>query len=243
MGPTASAQVNYGNFSGDTVTYHDVTEMTTSAGDPEPLLRAPTIHGDVLDFDPAGFHATDDGGGADETSVRVDAELLSQRGSAIRTIRVQASGDHSLLANDSTDIAEIFYELELASITVHDVDGSPLRSPVALAPAAIFAMDSLPSAAGHLDPWILVLHYDVDTALDQAGVLYSEGATRLVIELWNTLDATGDPETIASIAEKDFTLQASPVPEPDTRVALVCAVTMLAALLAIRSPQGRRPFR
>src|SRR5688500_7834477 len=65
------APINYGSFSGLSVSYIDVTEDSTT-GDALPLFGAPVFSGNSVDFNPVGFDAGASGAnGSDVTGARL----------------------------------------------------------------------------------------------------------------------------------------------------------------------------
>ena len=71
-----ATSINYGDFGGSTVMYLDVIEMANTLGDEAPLYGTPTLFGDKLDFDPAGFAATATDGSLDFTDGQLNFTLI-----------------------------------------------------------------------------------------------------------------------------------------------------------------------
>ena len=228
--PAFAAPINYGDFAGSTVMYLDVTETANTPGDSEPQYGAPSILGDKLDFDPAGFTATSTGGLPDLTDGQLNFTMMGVPGAAISTISLSEGGDYNLLGT-GTAATQIHYGLGLTSIVVLEVDGSPLASPVSLGAISTGGSDDLSLGADLLTPWSLDMLYDVNAALDAAKVDYIVGATKLEIAIDNTLAAISEASSIAFIAKKDFMVDVTVtpfdpfnIPEPSTFVLLGLAL-------------------
>lgn len=98
--PGAVATVNYGDFLGTDVDFLQVSETTTSVGDPEPLLEAPTLGGTgtQLLFSPSAFVSSCIGPStSDTTSTNLTTTIAAQTGVHIETISLMAAGDTTLL--------------------------------------------------------------------------------------------------------------------------------------------------
>lgn len=219
-----AAPINYGDFSGSTVMYLDVTETANTPGDTEPMYGPPSIFGNQLDFDPAGFSASSAGGLPDLTDGQLNFTLMGVPGAAITDIDISESGDYNLLGTGGVP-TQIIYGVAITSITVLEVDGSALPVPVALAATSTGGGDDLSQGADLLTPWANSLSYDVNAALGLAGVKFVIGATKLEIAINNTLAALSEPSSIAFVAKKDFLLDISVepfdplnIPEPSTLI-------------------------
>ncbi|MGB5395763.1 MAG: VPLPA-CTERM sorting domain-containing protein [Gammaproteobacteria bacterium] len=233
-----AAPINYGDFNGTTVMYIDVTETANTAGDTEPLFYSPNITGNLLDFDPKGFAASAGGGSSDLTDGQLNFMLRGQPGNAITSFTFNESGDYVLFGT-GTAATGIFYALSVSHVSVSEIDGVALASPVLLSGASASGGDNLGNGSDAGTPWGLSLTYDVNAALNAAGVLYNAGATRLDIVLDNNLGAISETSTIASIAKKDFRINVGTevfVPEVPIPGALVLMLSGLAGLIAV----GRR---
>jgi hypothetical protein len=96
--------------------------------------------------------------------------------------------------------------------------------------------DDLANGSDAGTPWSPGLTYDVNAALNAAGVLYNTDATRLEVVLDNNLGAISETATIASIAKKDFRININTevfVPELPIPGALVLMLSGLAGLVAV----------
>ena len=237
LSPCANAMsINYGDFFGSSVMFLDVTETANTPDDEEPLYLAPTIIGDKLDFDPAGFSATATGGSADLTDGQLNFTLMGISGTAITSIWLSERGDYSLLGS-GTEVTQVVYGLGIASVTVLAIDGVSLAVPIPLSAESESDGDDLGDGVEVSTHWDLSLHYDVPSALDEAEIDFRIGATKLEVALNNTLGAISEPSSIAFIAKKDFMIDVETeiIPEPLT---LVLAVGCL-SLVLLRTTAGR----
>ncbi len=210
-----ATSINYGDFAGSTVMYLDVTETANTPDDEAPLYGTPTLFGDKLDFDPAGFAATAADESADLTDGQLNFTLMGLPGVAIKSISFSEGGDYSLLGNGGT-VTQVFYGITVASVKVLEVDGVALESPVNLAPASASGGDTLTGQSKMSVPWDLGIDYDVHAALTTADVDFEVGATKIKIAVNNTLGAISMTKTIAFIAKKSFMVDVETIPEPTT---------------------------
>ena len=104
-----AATINYGNFSDvppGGVMYLDVTETANSAGDDEPLHGLPSIRGNHLDFDPAGFSSTSRSGGSDGTGGRLSMAISAVQGSSIESLKISGRGDATLFVSGTATVSD-----------------------------------------------------------------------------------------------------------------------------------------
>jgi len=245
-----AAPINYGDFSGGSVMYLDVTETANTPGDAEPLYGPAAIANNYLDFDPAGFTASGVSGGADITDGQLSFRLAALPNSSLETLTIRESGDYTLFGTGSAS-TQIGYATAISSIAVLEVDGLPLAAPAPLVSASASGSRNLSSNPGQLNFWTLGLTYNVDAALSSAGIPYTFGATRLEIVVDNSLLGISEPFSIAYVAKKDFSfdVQTAPispflsssspsvVPEPSSALLVVIA----AALMQFRRRRGSAP--
>lgn len=244
---SVAAPINHGNFFGATVDYLDVTEDTNS-GDTQPLFGAPTISGDSLDFDPVGFSANSSGGGPpDQTDGQLSFMISAKGGNVIETLSLTEAGDTSLAR--SIVSLEDAYTRVTANIFVDILEVD--YAPVAMTINANGVMTFTPSGGEYFlsvdgagnptynTSWTGNFFLELDPILAANGI--TGKATKIGVNLDNTLTASSGPNSSALIAKKDFdgvviTVNPDPnvVPEPSTCV--LAAIGMLAAF-------GARRFR
>lgn len=229
---TASAvhasPINYGDFTGTTVMYLDVTESANTPGDEPPLFGEPTIIGNKLDFDPFGFSASAADGSADITDGQLNFTLMGVQGQPINSFSITESGDFSLLGV-GTAATQINYAVAASSVTVLEVDGVPLAVPVTLGAASASGSDDLSAGIDALTPWSLSLAYDVNAALAAANVPFNQGATKLEIAVNNSLVAISEDTSISLVVKKDFMIDTM-IPEPSS----IALLGFAAATLGLR---------
>jgi hypothetical protein len=88
--------IDHGDFTGDTVSFIDVSEDSTTDPDALPLLGSPTVGGDSLDFNGISFASSPGAGGVDMTNGNLTMGIEAQAGRAIDTISLTEAGDYTL---------------------------------------------------------------------------------------------------------------------------------------------------
>jgi hypothetical protein len=215
--------MNYGDFNGSTVMYLDVTESNPG---PTALFGAPSIFGDLLDFNPVGFNASSSG-----AAVIVDAQLnttiMSTNNQPITQVIFNEAGDYTLaglgpaLANATVGMAVMVDVIEVNGVPQF-VSGGSYTMTFAPAGSTGNGSYSLPGDLGTTVPWTGSLSVDVNAIVP--------GATKVQIVLDNTLTATAANGGSAFIAKKDFRGLTITVPEPATVSILSIALLGLAGL-------------
>ena len=122
--PSANATpINYGDFSGTTVMYLDVTE--SSATDPTQLYGAPYVTGNSLNFDPVSFNSFSTGGSVvDITDGTLSLGIKALSGESIPIVQISEAGDYTLtgLVNNAfAGVAANYF------INIFEVDGAPIN--------------------------------------------------------------------------------------------------------------------
>jgi hypothetical protein len=233
------AQINYGTFSAEHVEYVNVTE---DSGEDEalPLFGAPTVTGDSIDFNPVGFDASSMNGGADITDSNLVFMVRSKSGSRISSVTFSEAGDTTLAGNVSMGSMGTATRVTATGvIDIHevDVDGDAIYDPTGINHISVpFSLTFTPSggdyflgtdgAGGPLfhTPWTGSVTVDIDAILIANGIPVppgpidpNGGATKISIDLDNTLTAVSQNGTSAHIAKKDFggiTIRANVPTEP-----------------------------
>jgi hypothetical protein len=242
-----AAPISYGNFSGISVDFLDVTEDANSAGDAPPLFGAPTVAGDSLDFNPVGFSASASGaGGVDVTDGNLSFDVMAKPMNVISNLLLAEAGDVTLLGfgNDQTYAAvraNIF-------VDVYEVDGVGINTIT-----KHFSMTFTPSGGDYglatdggggplfNSGWSGNVPIDVNGILVGEGIAFDRGATKISINLDNTLMALSQTGTFSLIAKKNFgvsvrvNIPGGEIPEP-TSFALVSLAGV--ALVACRRRKG-----
>jgi hypothetical protein len=238
--------VFYPDQIGDTVSYTSISEETLTAGDPDELFGTPTISGNTLNFDPISFSSFSSssqlGDPDDATSGQLNFDVEAFAGKTIETIELVESGEINLIDFFGTGSADTFATVEGDVIlTIFEVDGSALGLPLVINSVMTFG----PSAGDwDLDTdgvvaadWTGGKVLDIQQALVDNLIAFNDGATKVSLQIVNTLTAGSEPGTSSFITKKDFhsfSITAMGRPVPDT------ASTGLLLILACTSLLGAR---
>lgn len=220
----------YGDFSDvppGTVKYLDVAESSTT--DSTPLYGAPTITGNLLDFDPSSFGAYAIGSGsADVTDGQLNFTVSAIDGKSIKSITVSEGGDFTFTGATPT-ASSLVVARAITIISILEVDGVALLNPIDLTSTKTFSADYA-SFGGAPVPdagfWSIEDIIDIEGALAPG---YNLGATKIEVAINNQLSAISDQGTISWIAKKDFNITVPSVPEPSSLMLLTAS-----AVLAVR---------
>lgn len=229
-----AGSINYGNFSGATVEYLDVTE-DSNTGDALPLYGAPTVQGDSLDFNPIGFSATASGeNGVDQTDGQLFFMVEAKIGSRIDGIVIEEAGDTGLtgIGTDATATqvrSDVF-------IDVLEIDRIPVTSPINLTASLIYSPsdgDYLLGTDGGGGPFFDTQWTGSTTVTFSPDVLGVTGrVTKINVTMDNQLSAISEAGTSATIAKKDtdttgLTVEVFEIPEPATALLLLAGCVAL----------------
>ena len=225
--------INYGNFSGTTVDYIDVEEDTNS-GDTLPLFGAPSVSGDSLDFDPVGFNAHSTGAaGVDVTDGNLNFMIMAKAGYAIDMLSLSEAGDTTLSGFGTN--ATFTSVTGIGNLDILEVDGVGITPKISVPINLVFTPSGGTyelGADGGGGPlfstiWSGSWLKNIEQELINNNVPYTLGATKVSINLDNTLTALSEAGTFALIAKKDFGGVSITVniPEPATWLLVsVCGV-------------------
>lgn len=228
LASTAQAVVNYADLSGTAFDFTNMSETTTSAGDPEPLWGTPSVAGNTLIFTPGAFISTAGGGSVDQTNSTFEVTITSQDPDniAIDQLIVNELGDYSLTGvGTAATSASVLAGAGLV-VTQVNVGGS-------IVPTAIggFASDFVnfdtPTQAGG---WTATINADIKALVD---AVYGPGqafATQVAVVWDNNLSTTSEAGTNALIQKKiglpAVTMEV--IPEPGTALLLGLGLAGLA---------------
>jgi hypothetical protein len=222
-----SAPINYGSHVGSTVNYIDVIEDTTTS-DPVPLFGAPIFSADSIDFNPVGFDAQAMGaGGNDVTGAKLTFTIEAHPGKFLRNISFSEAGDTTLAGagNDSTATSVT----ATGTITVTEANFASIASV-----AHPIALTFTPSGGGYglgtdggggpifFQQWAGSLLVDIHQIVPNA--------TKVSIDITNTLTASSQAGTAATINKKDFggiSITVN-IPEPASLVLVVLGMVSFA---------------
>ncbi len=239
LASAAQAAIMYGDFSDippGGVMYLDVEESSFSNTLPPGLYGAPTITGNLLDFDPSAFGISSSDGASDLIDGQLNFTLMALPGAGITGFSIVEGGDFSF--SGITPSAGTFVSASAgATVSILEVDGVALPTPISLFASDTFVTD-YPTTGGApstgLLPWSLVTFVDLGSAIPFP---FTEGATKIEVAINNQLNtATAGPGNTAAIAKKDFKiipvgdLTPNAVPEP----ASLLGMTMLMVGMSLK---------
>jgi len=212
-----AALMNYGDFSGATIDFIDVTEDNLG---PVLLYDVQGTVGDILLIDPKSFGAQKNPGpGTGFIDSELQMMLVAQPGGSIEQIMFSEEGDYTIVGdgNVEANIAYFWQILEVDNIPVTPISGSGTT-------------DFMSSTAGTGSLWSL------DFSLDLAAKLVGAGMTGTItkanFKFDNTLTATAaDDLSVAFIKKKQIGGVRITVPEP---AGLFSALIGLVGLLGFR---------
>jgi hypothetical protein len=224
--------INYGSFTGTNVIYTNVSEEATTPPDTSPLFGPPTVTDDSIDFDPLGFAAASSNGGSDLTNGNLVFGITAKPGSVIEFITLSEIGDTTMAGNVAPgSMATATAVFCNGTLDIHEVDSAGIPNI-----SVPFALTFTPSGGTYFlgtdggggpvfnTSWTGSVTLDVDAILAANG--RSGHATRVSIDLDNTLSAVSQAGTSSVIGKTDFGLRVD-IPEP-----LSAPLITLAALAA-----------
>lgn len=226
-GTAWATPISYGNRSGTTVDFLNITE--DSGTDPLPLYDGrpggPTVTGDTLEFQPTANFSSGSPDGmstGDTTDGLLRLVIQAHQGFKIDTITLGEFGDFSLLAvtgaSSAATATGTLFGTDNVSGSQRQVTFTAVRSNGPL----VFAPFELTGPGADSGAWIAV-----------ATLSYTRNVvTRVEIELNNTLQTVVTPGASAFIAKKGVGIgvTTSVVPEPGTlALAAGGAVMMMGA--------------
>jgi hypothetical protein len=215
---SSAAQVNYGSHMGTHFTYVNVTE-DSGPDEPLPLFGAPTVTGNSMDFNPVGFDALSTGAGSDVTDSNLVFVVTAKSGSRISSITLTEAGDTTLggnVAPGSMDTASAVFASGVLDIDEVDFQGiNHISVPFAFTfnPSGGTYFLGTDGGGGPIfnTQWSGSVTLDIDAILIANGFVIPPGAidpdggaTRISIDLDNTLQAVSQIGTSSTIGKTDF---------------------------------------
>ncbi len=207
----------------NTVYYNNVIE--SSGTDSTPLYYTPTVSGDTLNFNPifTAFADGSDGNASDTTDGQLGFDVCATGANVINELQFSERGDYSLLSFGQAALADVSAAF---FIEVLEVDGAALASPVNDEAEMTFSSNvngqfKLNSFGTSCGLWTGNVNFDMNALLTTSGVSFVNGATKIHVELDNTLQVLAQTDSEAFIAKKDFqvfsvTSNPNSIPEPAT---------------------------
>lgn len=213
---SSAAQINYGTHAGTHVNYVNVTEDTDA---PLPLFGPPFVTSNSMDFNPTGFVASSTNVASEVTDSNLVFGVTAKSGSRISKIILSEAGDTTLGGNvspGSTSTASAVFASGV--LDIHEVDFvgiNHISVPFSLtfAPSGGTYFLGTDGGGGPLfsTNWTGSVTLDVNAILIANGFVIPPGpldpdggATRISINLDNTLQAVSQLGTSATIGKKDF---------------------------------------
>jgi hypothetical protein len=209
------AQVNYGNFTGTSVEYLNVTDG--SATNPA-LFGMPAISNDSLVFSPPDFSAVSENGApTDTTTGDLTTTVVGLGSMGISNLQINDAGDYTLLGS-GTSATNVTLSAPV-TLNILAINGSPV-TPIPINTSLTFSPQSsysLPTNMGTGVIWTGSLNADLAAAIAGAGDTGT--ATQVSVAISDTLTASSELGTIAEIEKKthdviSITTTISAVPEP-----------------------------
>jgi hypothetical protein len=200
LGKTASASIDYGNFTGTNFQYVQVTEGSVTST--PPLYGPPIVVGNALVFNPVDFGASASNGGVQITDGTLTTQITALPGSFIDQIQLSEAGDYTLAgapAAVTTSVsvaAPVFLQivkLNGVGITPIDVNADAIFTPNG-------GSYNLLNNAGAGIIWNGALSESIDAAIAAAG--QTGRATEVIYTMDNDLTAISQSGTIAFIQKK-----------------------------------------
>lgn len=215
-----ASQVNYGTFSATHFNYVNVTE-DSGADEPLPLFGAPTVTGNSMDFNPIGYDASTTGAASDPTNSNLVFMVTAKSGSRISSITLSEAGDTTLGGNVTPgSMGTSSAVFGSGVLDIHEVDFSGINHI-----SVPFAFTFSPSGGTYFlgtdggggpifnTQWTGSVTLDVDAILIANGFTIPPGAvdpdggaTKVSIDLDNTLQAVSQTSTSSLINKTDFSV-------------------------------------
>jgi hypothetical protein len=253
--PAAGATIiNYGTFEGTDVHFSNVSEASS---DSLPLFGSPTVSGNSLDFNPLGFGASSTGVGSKLTSGNLSFMVVAKPGNGIEGITLSEAGNVTLLGNVAPGsmgtAAAVFAGgvLDIHEVDFVGIDHISVPFSLTFSPSGGTYFLGTDGGGGPMfsSQWTGFVTLDVEAILVANGFALDDDATKVSVNVTNTLAAVSQNATSALIGKNDVStlvieaegsqgsqgsVGVAAVPEPGM-------LTLIGAGLIALMLRGRRP--
>ena len=234
-----AATIDYGDFNGPDTAFIGVSEDSITDG--LPLFDEPILAGNTLVLNPKSFQAFSEDGGIDLTDSTLTMEIRATNDLGIRAINIVEAGDYSLVAQAGLGTNGTFVQVaapvfvQIIEVDFQSIDPILITDSLQFTPSGgDFRLKDDPNGVGII--WEGHLTVDLDAALAARNI--DGSATRVLLNMNNSLIAASEPGTIAFIKKKAASIGITPiVPEPS---GLVLAGLGLFALVGVLWRRRRR---
>ncbi len=201
---TCHASITYSGLpNGANVSFEQVTESSTT--DPEPLYGAPVVSGDSMVFNPALFDSVTMGSEMDDTSSQLSFFVQAHSGRSITSLSLAELGSLRVVGT-GTD-ATFGRVTASGTLQVLEVDGSaiaPITVPIDLSIVGGLWQLATDGSMSMPETWSGGQSFNFDQILQNNGLSFALGATRISIELLNDLHAESEAGSSVRIEKNDF---------------------------------------
>jgi len=245
----SAVPINYPDQLGDTVNYTSISEETLTAGDPDDLFGSPSVSGNTLNFDPisfTSFSSSSQFGESDVTAGQLNFDVEAFAGTVIDLIELVEAGETDIVDPFGNGSADTFASVQGdVTLTIFEVDGGALGLPLVINSSMTFGpsdgdWNANDDGSVSVD-WNGGIVLDIEQALIDNGIAFVNGATKVSLEVVNTLSTGSEFATSAFIAKKDFhsfSITAMGRPVPDTASTSILLLLACASLLGARKKLG-----
>lgn len=218
---------------------HSVTE--SSVTDAVPLYGPPTLAGDSIDFNPAGFGSFASNGAIDITDGQLTFMVTAKAGKAISNIKFSEQGIVTLLGiggagTSASDKLSVFINIqEVNGVGINAINLGPndfLPQPI-FSPKGSFNL----AADGPMNgaSWNGNLEVTFAPFLLAHGFKATDHVTKISVNLDNQLMTTSQLNTQALMDKKDFFTVTTNFPEPSSYVLAMLGMVGMAMFVRHRS--------